>query len=598
MDGNLEVTFRALSRHIALVFACALALFASPARGDDSKRDEAKRLFQYGNDMRRAGDCRRALEYFVQSRALYPTATNTLNTAICLDQTERYDEALELYEELLTRFADKLDADTKRAIAPAMSALRQKVGALDVAANVEGTLLVDSRMRGQLPLLVPVRVLPGDHLVRVLKDGYEPFEQNVKVKIGLTLTVDARLKPLASAGRLRIDEAALVGAEVFVDGAAVGVAPWEGTLRPGEHLLWLRKADAGSAPKQQVIIQGQTIRARATLSPLGPEARYVLEPPTAELWLDGVSLGKKGWQGRLPLGSHTLEVKETGYFPLAETLDVTAESRGDVKRALKPDPKHPRWGVKASGHFQVDAMLGMPLASTLGSGAEGYCANGGCPSRTLVSGWIAGARGAYELPAGIGFGVGAGYMTLHTHLTRSVAQSFAYDAAATNSPTVPTQYRLDDTLRSKGPVVFGGVGYRRSVGAKLSAEGRVDLGVWLAGASDSIVGTASGGGVTRTVSVGGSGTTSNAAAVFVMPSVALQAKAGKWRAGLSVSAAIFATGGPTLGTGDARVNAGACSRAVNGRSIDCAPDVSFTRGEKAFGRFIAVIPGMVGGYEF
>jgi hypothetical protein len=586
-------------RAVVVVAALTQAAPALATPEEDAKRDEAKRLFQYGNDLRRAGDCDRALEYFVKSRALFPTASNTLNCAICLDQIRRYDEALELYEELLTRFSDKLDADTKAAMTPAMANLRTKVGAVEVSANVEGAVLVGSRMRGTLPRSA-VRVLPGQHRVRVIKDGYETFETTVQVKVGETVQVDARLTPLASAGRMRVEGKELEAAEIFVDGALLGRVPWEGTLAPGDHVFWVRKGDQGSAPKRIIVVQGQTVLVETKMTALGPEVRFVAEPSTALMWLDGVQLGAGVWQGRLPLGEHTMELKEQGYFQFIQKVVVTAETRGDVRLVMKPDRKHPRWGVAASGHFLVDVFGGMPLAGSLGSSAEGYCDSGGCPSRSLVIGWIAGARASYELPMGLGFGLGVGYMGLRTRLTRTVNQSFSTSAPGTADPVMASsQYALDDTLEVRGPMAFGGVSYRRGLGARFTFEGRLEMGVWLTGTSDTIGGSGSAGGVTRSVSVSGSGVTSNAAAVLVMPGIAMHAKFSAVRVGLGVTAVVLATGGPTLETGDTRVNAGAtCDRQVNGWTIDCAPDASFTRGEKGFGRFIAVIPAVTAGYEF
>src|SRR5262249_49987297 len=153
---------------------------------------------------------------------------NTKNAAYCLYRLDRFDEALDLYEDLLTRFGAQLDESTKASLGPRMQELRRKLGSLDVAANVDGAIVIDGRLRGRLPLLAPLRLLPGRRVVRVLKDGYEPFERSVVAKVGETIPLDAKLKPLARSGRLAVEAQGATGADVFIDGAPVGKIPWEG----------------------------------------------------------------------------------------------------------------------------------------------------------------------------------------------------------------------------------------------------------------------------------------------------------------------------------------------------------------------------------
>src|SRR5262245_43588266 len=90
----------------------------SPPRPEEAKLAEAKELFRSGVKMFEARDFERALHYFLRSRATYPSGKNTVNAAICLDRLGRYDEALELYEEVLTKFGADLDEASRTALAP------------------------------------------------------------------------------------------------------------------------------------------------------------------------------------------------------------------------------------------------------------------------------------------------------------------------------------------------------------------------------------------------------------------------------------------------------------------------------------------------
>ena len=272
--------------------------------------------------MRELGDCQRALEFYARSRALVASVPNTLNAGLCLTQLGRFDEALEAYESVVTEFRDKLTAEEQQAMGPEMAGLRKKVGAVDVSANVNGSLVIDGRSRGTLPLLSPVRVLPGSHVVRVLHEGWATFETRVDVSVGQSVPVDAILRLLANAGRVQIAESALAGADVFVDGALVGAVPWEGALAPGVHRFQVRKGEIGSGPTEITVIQGQTVKPPFQVGPLGPELRLLVEPPSADLWLDTVAIGSGRWQGRLPLGRHAKYASDSSCGNLLTTPDT------------------------------------------------------------------------------------------------------------------------------------------------------------------------------------------------------------------------------------------------------------------------------------
>ncbi|MBW2459264.1 MAG: PEGA domain-containing protein, partial [Deltaproteobacteria bacterium] len=231
---------------------------STEAPADDAEKlERAKKYFHQGNEMRKVRDYERALSFYAKSRELVPSGPNTMNAAFCLDKLGRSDEALEMYEALLTRFPDTITDADREIVIPTVEKLRKQVGSIEVDANVQGQLLVEGRPRGTVPRTTPVRVMPGKRKVRVIKDGYRPYERTVKVTAGETVKVDAELEPLPT-GRVAITDQAVTchgadpvycaGADVWIDGAIIGSVPWEGELRIGAHWLVLRRADMGSAP--------------------------------------------------------------------------------------------------------------------------------------------------------------------------------------------------------------------------------------------------------------------------------------------------------------------------------------------------------------
>ncbi|MBI4705182.1 MAG: PEGA domain-containing protein [Deltaproteobacteria bacterium] len=560
----------------------------------DAKLAEAKKLFGQGNELRRAGDCQAALPYYVRSRALVPSVPNTLNTAICLEQLSRFDEALDLYEELLAAFAQQLGDVERAAAGRVMARLRSKLGSIDVFADVDGSLVIDGRARGRLPLLSPVRVLPGRHDVRVLKEGYRTFQSAVEVKVGQTVPVDAKLDPLAASGRLRIDAPALAGADVFVDGALVGTTPWEGTLAPGTHLHFVRKGELGTAPKAIVVVKGQTALASIEALALGPELRLVVTPPTAELAIDGVVVGAGRWQGRLPLGEHTIEASEEGYFADKRKLSVDPTAGGERTIRLRADEAHPRWGRRKAGKIWLDAFGGLALSGGFGSQAES-CARGRCGEGSAALGFAVGARAGYEFPLRISIEAAGGYLSLGKEMRRSFQGSFL--AGPEGAPLqVPTSYDLADEIRISGGFVAAGACYRQPLGRHLELRTHALVGALFAQARDAITGTAAAGGRTLPVAAQGSESGASSTDLFVMPELALGLRFGGFAASVGLAAAAFLLEGPSYQTGDVTVSTDQC--AAYPTAIDCAPGADLVSAERAWGQFVVWLPSLSAGYAF
>ena len=179
-----------------------LALVARNSHGQTAAETEqlqqAKEQFRMGVARLNAGDTAGALNDFQRSRELRPSGKNTVNAAICLERLERYDEALDLYEEVLTRFASDLEAEDRENLGPVMAALRAKLSYIELSANVPGDVTLAGRARGRLPFKTPLRVLPGQPTLRIVNDGYRPYESTLGLVAGQTLQLDARLEPLSA----------------------------------------------------------------------------------------------------------------------------------------------------------------------------------------------------------------------------------------------------------------------------------------------------------------------------------------------------------------------------------------------------------------
>ncbi len=311
---------------------------ASSATGE-SPRELAREHFGRGVALFADEAWDAALVEFMKSRALFPTRNATKNAAICLRQLHRFDEALDMFELLVTEFPT-MPPDAKAQAEKEIASLQKLVGTIQLKGGEAGaTIVIDGRNRGTLPT-VPVRVSVGTHVVRVRKEGFGPFEAQVQVASGQTSVVDVTMKLLEKAGRLRVTETSGKVVNVLVDNVVVGKTPWEGLLPVGDHMVFLDGGgNLGTEPTRAPITLGQTTPLNLVAEELDGHVRLQPNPNVASVALDGVVLGRGLWEGKVRSGKHRVEASLDGYLPFVRDVTVPKGERAVIPVALEPDPK-------------------------------------------------------------------------------------------------------------------------------------------------------------------------------------------------------------------------------------------------------------------
>jgi hypothetical protein len=399
------------------------------------------------------------------------------NAAVCLRLLGRHDEALDQYEALFRAFRDlpePLKSEAQRAIVE----LLPRVGALVIdGAEPGATITVDGRRRGEHPLLSPLRLGVGSHVVRVYREGFEPFEAGIAIAGGQTAHLPARLVRLVQAGRLRVAEKGGKALDVVVDGNVVGVTPWEGPVAIGDHAVMLRGEDRFGAPPAPVSIRAGA-RAELVLAAeeLDAAMRVVPVPAEASVAIDGLFVGRGAWDGRVRPGAHRVQLVADGYLRADRSVTLARGGRGVVEATLDRDPRSPRW--QRPGRFVLEAGGGVALSPSfgaLGKGCFQACAQG------LGTGGYALLHGGYELGSGFAFGVEAGYLRMQE---ATQGRNTSLQAVGLMSPSAGT---ADDTRKLRTFLVGGWAGL--GAGGRVRLRVRLGAGVALGTISDTRTGT-------------------------------------------------------------------------------------------------------------
>jgi hypothetical protein len=436
---------------------------------EDARKAEARERFEKGVRLLKQRLFGPALAELLLSRTLYPTWSATSAAAVCLRELQRYDEALDMFEALVRDFAGALPAETKEAAARSIVELRGLVGTIDIQeAEIGSSVYIDGQLRGDYPLLSPLRVPAGSHLLRVHKEGFHAFEQRIDVAGGKTASVTARLRALARAGRLRVIEQGGKILDVVIRGSVVGKTPWEGQLDEGEHTIFLRgEGRLGTQPVSVSVRFRETTPLILAAEELEASLRVEPTPAGASVAIDSVVVARGTWEGRLRAGEHKIEVAAPGFLPLVERVSIPRAGSRVLSITLQRDPTSP-FAPKAprKARFIAELGEGVALTVTFGGDIVGGC-SGSC-SRAVGVGGYGVVRGGYELGSGLGFGLSAGYFTLWQ---RTSDRSTVVHAQGIDTPH---QGVADDLLRLSAPFAGGWVGY--SLGERIRFHFRAGAG--------------------------------------------------------------------------------------------------------------------------
>jgi hypothetical protein len=555
--------------------------------------EQARDLFKKGVARDAAGDSEGALSYMLQSRALTPTGGNTVNAGYFCKKLGRYDEALDLFEIAVARFPSELSLPNRATIAQDMADLSQKVSVLQLSGNVDGAqIAVDGKIRRDIPDVHRVRVLPGAHTLRLVRNGFTPAETRVVAEAGRSLRVTLELKPIGAWLHVDADGDLATDANVFLDGGIVGSTPWEAAVRPGAHVVSATQGNLGSSPTGVTAVEGKITPVMLHVAELGGEISVKATPASAAIAIDRVEIAHGSWSGRLPSGSHRLLVSEPGYH--SSTTEVRVAPAGAplaLNPALIMDLEHARWPRTPRSVWWVSDFVGYALAPSLGSGAEASCARTTCAGHWGAGGPFAGLRIGYELPFKLSFELTGGVARLSAGFRRDIVQTFGGSAHAS------VTYQLDDHLTLTGPFVALGLSKRFPLGDRVSFVARIGFGALVAWARDPITGFAQGGRQTVTVKVLNSAQLLRHEDYFILPEIGSSVRLGRLDLGAFLAVGAFLTDGPGFDHPSIYQPKASCEP-TNPGGAGCAQDSSVLHDEHAFGRFIAFIPRIDVRYSF
>ncbi len=188
---------------ITCAFVAALLLTSAgrvaQAAPTEAELEEAKRHYARGVELYKQGVDEGALAELERAYALSPNYRVLYNVGLVELDLKDLAGALRAFTRFLAEGGDDIAPARRTEVAARIAKLGEQVGALAIAASVDGAeLTLDDMAIGTAPLAGPVKVNPGHHRVSASAAGHEPESKLVSVAGGDEVEVRLVLRAIAA----------------------------------------------------------------------------------------------------------------------------------------------------------------------------------------------------------------------------------------------------------------------------------------------------------------------------------------------------------------------------------------------------------------
>jgi hypothetical protein len=230
----------------------------APKPLSESLTGMAKAEYEAGKILYQAKDFGNAIIKFEKAYEISSDPRLLWNIAICQKELRRYTKMLATIKKLLADGGPLLSEQDKADAAQIVKTVEAFVSPLKLTVNEPGaSVFIDGESVGTTPLAAPGVVGVGTRTMRVVKIGFKERTETMLVSGGGEVALAIRLEKELHRGRLVVE----AGPDdmIYLDGKAVGLGKFEGSIPSGGHTL--RVTSTGMTPHQsEVLIQDEKTR--------------------------------------------------------------------------------------------------------------------------------------------------------------------------------------------------------------------------------------------------------------------------------------------------------------------------------------------------
>ena len=211
--------------------------------------------------------------------------------------------------------------------------LSKEYGALHISSTPsQATVYIDGKRQGQLTPF-ELQVSPGKYAVRVEKDNFYLYDDDVIVEQGKTMTVEADL--VRQVGRIVL-ETVPPGAKAYIGNDLIGTTPFTHDKPVGKYVITLKKAGFRDKIIEASIAADETLDVAIDLNERVGALKVTTNPPGAEVHINDAYQGETPIRIEKKPGAYRLVLRKKKFREMNEELVIEDNITKNIHRDLDP----------------------------------------------------------------------------------------------------------------------------------------------------------------------------------------------------------------------------------------------------------------------
>lgn len=220
--------------------------------------------------------------------------------------------------------------------------LSKEYGTLHITSTPSNaTVFIDGKRQGQLSPL-EIKVAQEKYFIKVVKDKFYSFEEEVFVEQGKMMTVEANL--VRQVGRIVL-ETTPPGAKAYIGKDLMGTTPLTHDKPVGKYVITLKKTGFRDKVIEANIAPDETLEITVELTERAGALKVTTNPPGAEVHINDVYQGETPVRVETKPGLYRVLIKKSNYRELHEEIVIEDNITKNIHRDLDP----------ALGEFRIDS---------------------------------------------------------------------------------------------------------------------------------------------------------------------------------------------------------------------------------------------------
>lgn len=349
------------------------------AESSGAAPSEARQRFDRGLALYEALDYLGALAEFERAYELTQHPTVLYNVALVHAKLGNAVEVLEAVETLRARGLSELGQERRARLERTYAEQAARVGTIAFTANIPDLVVQLDHVDVPAGKLEHLRLTAGRHVVSAFAPGYAPKSLAINVMGGTHRVIPLELVPLAvSPGRVALSSD-VPDVEVRRGAELVAKLPMTGelVLGAGRHELEFSRPGYTTARRWVDLAPGTRAALHVPMTPtragLDAGGRLVLaiSEPSAIVEVDGAPQPNPAAGIALPRGRHSVQVRRTGFFDVARSVEISGGTT-QLQVRLLPTPDYWADYVASARKTRTLAIVSASVGLVAGAAGAGF----------------------------------------------------------------------------------------------------------------------------------------------------------------------------------------------------------------------------------